>query len=73
MGVDAGRRLSAVALGKLAEMPYEWLPRRDPPVDEPRNDRRRHPIGATANWWQFLTTRIASVRAHSSVGRAADS
>ena len=29
MGVDAGRDLSAVALGKPAQMPYVWLPRRD--------------------------------------------
>jgi hypothetical protein len=56
MGVDAGRGLSAVALGKLAQMPYVWLPRRDP-IHEPQNDdaSRRHQTGATVNWWQFLT------------------
>jgi hypothetical protein len=29
MGVDAGPELAAAALGKLAHMPYVWLPRRD--------------------------------------------
>jgi len=29
MGVDAGPELAAAALGKLAQMPYVWLPRRD--------------------------------------------
>ena len=29
MGVDAGPELAAAALGKLGQMPYVWLPRRD--------------------------------------------
>jgi hypothetical protein len=53
-GVEAGAELSVVALGKRAQMPYVWLPRRDPT----RTAERRKPaasIGATADWWQFLT------------------
>jgi hypothetical protein len=38
MGVDAGQELSAVALGKRAQMPYGWLLRREPPAHEPRDD-----------------------------------
>jgi hypothetical protein len=56
MGVDAGRELSAVALGKRTQMPYVWLPRRDPIHEPQKNDAsRRHQTGATADWWQFLT------------------
>jgi len=54
--VDAGRELSAIALGKRAQMPYVWPPRRDPCSRTGNDDASwRHPIGATADGWQFLT------------------
>jgi hypothetical protein len=39
-GVDAGPELSVAALGKRAQMPYVWLPRRDP-THEPQHDASR--------------------------------
>ena len=53
-GVDAREGIFP-ALGKLAQMPYVWLPRRDPPIHEPQNGDAGGTLGATAKWWQFLT------------------
>src|SRR5438270_7813463 len=55
-GVDAGQELFAVALGKPAQMPYVWLPRRAPSWGPNRETVMPGcQIGATVDWWQFLT------------------
>jgi hypothetical protein len=50
-GVDAGREDSAITLGKRAQMPYVWPPRRDR-VHASRNDEagRRHSSDAKGKW-----------------------
>jgi hypothetical protein len=56
MGVDAGPELATAALGKLAHMPYVWLPRRDLLfTTAQRRCKPAAPSGAAAKWWQFLT------------------
>jgi len=56
MGVDAGPEVFAVALGKPAQMPYVWLPRRGP-WDPNRETTMPGVPGSvpTVDWWQFLT------------------
>ena len=61
----------AVLLGKSRSMPYVWLPRGEGLATLRGADgREAHPVAKHA-WWNCLTQQ--KVRAHSSVGRAADS
>jgi hypothetical protein len=69
-GVDVGAAFLIVALGKRTPMPYVWLPQGGL---VPGGDGRSERCGVPQEWWKCLTRRNSSVRAHSSVGRAADS
>src|SRR5882724_6481617 len=59
VGVDAGGGdMSEVALGKCAQIPYGWLPRRDPAIHEPRNDVAAGvPDRCRGKWWKFPNPR----------------
>jgi hypothetical protein len=73
-GVDVGAAFLIVALGKRPPMPYVWLPQRGRAVVLSRVWLRTFgPPCGPQEWWKCLTSRNSSVRAHSSVGRAADS
>jgi hypothetical protein len=71
-GVDAGATFLIVALGKRSPMPYVWLPRGGAGL-VPERQGAFGALRCSAKWWKCLTRRNSSVRAHSSVGRAADS
>ena len=55
-GVDAGREVSAITLGKRGQMPYVWPPRRDPLTHRGTTKQAGgiHPM-PKAKGWQFLT------------------
>jgi hypothetical protein len=71
-GVDFGAAFLIVALGKRPPMPYVWLPHRVGPAFNPASGYGVRTIGPQ-KMVEVPNPRNSSVRAHSSVGRAADS